>query len=117
MSGKQPSIDMTMFSALAEPNRMNIVELLRDGPLTVGEIALRLRLRQPQVSKHLKVLCDSGILEVNAVANLRIYRLRPEPFQAINCWTKSFRRFMEERFDNLEGYLRDLQNNKTRNEN
>ncbi|RAV09202.1 ArsR/SmtB family transcription factor [Paenibacillus contaminans] len=109
MSGKHPGMDMKTLIALAEPNRMDIVELLRDGPLTVGEIADRLGLRQPQASKHLKVLSDNGILEVKAEANRRIYKLRPEPFQALDDWVKSFRRIMEDRFDNLEDYLRKLQ--------
>lgn len=110
MSGKDPDMDMTTLSALAEPNRINIVELLRDGPLTVGEIAERLGLRQPQASKHLKVLAENGIVEVQAEANRRIYKLRPEPFQALDSWVKSFRRVMHERFDKLDDYLRELQN-------
>jgi DNA-binding transcriptional ArsR family regulator len=110
MSGKDPGMEMTTLSALAESNRMDIVELLRDGPLSVEEIADRLGLRQPQASKHLKVLSDSGILEVKAEANRRIYKLRPEPFQALDSWVKSFRRVMEGRFNNLEDYLRELQN-------
>lgn len=110
MSGMNPDMDMTTLSALAEPNRMKIVELLREGPLTVGEIADRLGLRQPQASKHLKVLSENGILEVTAEANRRIYKLRPEPFQALDAWVKSFQRVMEDRFDNLENYLRELQN-------
>ncbi|WP_199615104.1 ArsR/SmtB family transcription factor [Paenibacillus alkalitolerans] len=110
MSGKNPGLDTTTLSALAEPNRMDIVELLRDGPLTVGEIADRLGLRQPQASKHLKVLSDNGILEVKAEANRRIYKLRPEPFHALDSWVKSFRLAIEDRFDNLEDYLLDLQN-------
>ena len=110
MSGMNSGMDMTTLNALAEPNRLNIVELLRDGPLTVGEIAERLELRQPQASKHLKVLSDSGILEVKAEANRRIYKLRPEPFKALDAWAKSFQRVMEDRFDNLEEYLRELQN-------
>ncbi|MED0673890.1 metalloregulator ArsR/SmtB family transcription factor [Aneurinibacillus aneurinilyticus] len=109
MSGKDLDMYMTMLRALAEPNRMNIVELLRDGPLTVGEIADRLELRQPQASKHLKVLSDNGILEVKAEANRRIYKLRPGPFQALDTWVKSFRHIMEDRFDNLEDYLQELQ--------
>jgi DNA-binding transcriptional ArsR family regulator len=110
MSGKNPGMDKTTLSALAEPNRMDIVELLRDGPLTVGEIADRLGLRQPQASKHLKVLSDNGILEVKAEANRRIYKLRPEPFQALDSWMKSFRRVMVDRFDYLDDYLREMQN-------
>lgn len=111
MAGKnRPGMDRTMMSALAEPNRLNIVELLRNGPLTVGEIADRLGLRQPQASKHLKILSDSGILEAKVDGNRRIYRLRPEPFQAMDAWVKSFRQVMEDRFDQLEDYLRELQN-------
>ncbi|MCD9021963.1 ArsR/SmtB family transcription factor [Cohnella silvisoli] len=112
MSGKNPGMDMTTLSALAEPNRRDIVELLCGGPLTVGEIADRLGLRQPQASKHLKVLSDNGIVEVMAEANRRIYKLRPEPFQALDSWLKSFRHVMEGRIDNLEDYLRELQNQK-----
>ncbi|MFK9092604.1 ArsR/SmtB family transcription factor [Bacillus salipaludis] len=110
MSGKIPGVNMTTLSALSEPNRLNIVELLRDGPLTVGEIADRLGLRQPQTSKHLKVLSDNGIVEVQAEANRRIYKLRAEPFQALDSWIQSFRRVMQERFDNLDDYLKELQN-------
>jgi DNA-binding transcriptional ArsR family regulator len=88
---------------------MKIVELLRDGPLTVGEIADRLGLRQPQASKHLKVLNEAGILEVEAAANRRIYRLKPEPFLDLDSWVKSFRRVMEARFENLDAYLREIQ--------
>lgn len=97
------------LSALAEPNRMRIVELLRDGPLTVGEIADQTGLRQPQASKHLKVLSDKGIVDVQADANRRIYQLRPEPFRALDVWLHSFSRIMQERFNNLDDYLRELQ--------
>jgi DNA-binding transcriptional ArsR family regulator len=110
MSGKILGVNMTTLSALSEPNRMNIVELLRDGPLTVGEITDQLGLRQPQTSKHLKVLSDNGIVEVQAEANRRIYKLRPEPFQALDSWIQSFRRVMQERFNNLDDYLKELQN-------
>ncbi len=112
MSGTNPSMYKTTLSALAERNRMAIVELLRDGPLTVGEIADRLGIRQPQASKHLKVLSDNGILDVKADGNRRIYKLRPEPFQALVAWLHSFPHVMHERFDNLDAYLRELQGNK-----
>lgn len=110
MSDSIPSMNSATLGVLAEANRMHIVELLRGGPLTVGEIAERLELRQPQTSKHLKVLAESGILEMKAEANRRIYMLRPEPFQALDSWVKSFRGIMEERFDNLDACLRELQN-------
>src|SRR5438309_8800501 len=99
----------TLLTALMEPNRLHIVELLRDGPLTVGQIAEKLALRQPQVSKHLKVLSETAIVEVQPQANRRIYRLRREPFQELEVWLHSFRRLWEERFDRLDDYLLKLQ--------
>jgi len=99
----------TRWAALMEPNRLHIVELLRDGPLTVGEIAERLGLQQPQVSKHLKVLSETAIVEVQPQANRRIYQLRREPFQELESWLQSFRRLWEERFDRLDDYLQELQ--------
>lgn len=99
----------TLWSALTEPHRLRIVELLRDGPLTVGEITERLGLQQPQVSKHLKVLSEAAIVEVQPQANRRIYKLRYEPFQELETWLQSFRRLWEERFDRLDDYLLELQ--------
>lgn len=94
-----------------EPNRLHIVELLRDGPLTVGQITLQLGLQQPQVSKHLKVLSEAALVEVQPQANRRIYQLRREPFQELETWLQSFRRLWEERFDRLDDYLLELQTN------
>ncbi|MFB9760451.1 MULTISPECIES: ArsR/SmtB family transcription factor [Bacillaceae] len=99
----------TTLNALAEPNRLNIVELLRNGPLTVGEIAEQLSLLQPQTSKHLRVLSEAGFVEVQAIANRRIYKLRSEPFQALDTWLETYRSVWEERLDNLENYLQKLQ--------
>ena len=99
----------TLWTALADPNREHIVELLRDGPLTVGELTRRLGIRQPQVSKHLKVLSEAAIVEVQPQANRRIYRLRREPFQELEAWLQSFRRLWEDRFDRLDHYLLELQ--------
>lgn len=83
------------FRALAEPNRLNIVELLLKEPLPVGEIAERLKLNQPQTSKHLRVLSEAGLVEVQPIANRRIYKLRPEPFQELDEWLESYRRVWE----------------------
>jgi DNA-binding transcriptional ArsR family regulator len=99
----------TPWTALTEPNRFHIVELLRDGPLTVGQIAQRLGLPQPQVSKHLKVLSEAEIVEVQPQANRRIYKLRREPFQELESWLHSFLRLWEERFDRLDDYLLEMQ--------
>jgi len=104
-------MDATTFSALAEPNRLHIVELLRDGPLAVGEIAERAELQQPQASKHLRVLSEAGLVEVHPVANRRIYKLRPQPLQELDSWLDTFRRMWEDRFDRLDLYLQELQSN------
>lgn len=109
MAARAPALDFGLLSALAEPKRLAIVELLRQGPLTVGAIAERLGLRQPQASKHLKVLREDHILDVRAEGNRRFYGLRPEPFQKLNQWAASFERVMEQRFDKLDDYLRDVQ--------
>ena len=93
------------LTALAEPNRLRIVELLRERPRPVGEIAKRLRLRQPQVSKHLRVLSDAGLVDVRPVAQQRIYQLRSEPFNELDTWLEKFRRAMEDRYDRLDDLI------------
>lgn len=108
-------MDISIFAALAEPNRLRIVELLREGPLTVGDIAERIGLRQPQASKHLRVLSEAGLVEAHAQANKRFYRLRPEPFREMEVWLESCRRVWDERFDRLDEYLKELQS-KQRNQ-
>jgi DNA-binding transcriptional ArsR family regulator len=102
-------MNTNVMSALAEPNRMQIVELLRENPLTVGEIADSLQLRQPQASKHLRVLSEAGLIEVQAVANRRICKLRPDPFKELDTWLESYRHMWEERYDRLDDYLLELQ--------
>jgi DNA-binding transcriptional ArsR family regulator len=97
------------LTALAEPNRLKIVELLRRGPRAVGSIAEELGLRQPQASKHLRVLSDAGVIAVQPVAQQRIYRLRPEAFRELHSWTESYRLLWEERLDRLDDVLQDLQ--------
>jgi len=107
----------TTLNALAEPNRLNMIELLRSGPLTVGEIAERLGLLQPQASKHIRVLHEAGLVDVQPAANRRICRLRPEPFLALNAWLDTYRDIWEERLDNLDHYLHKLQSEElTKNE-
>ncbi|MBP1934520.1 ArsR/SmtB family transcription factor [Ammoniphilus resinae] len=108
-------MNVQIFSALAEPNRLNIVELLLEGPLQVGDIAKKLEMNQPQTSKHLRVLCDAGLVEVQPVANRRIYRIKPEPLQELDKWLNSYRRLWEARMDRLDDYLDVLQGKKTLN--
>jgi len=104
-------MNTTTFSALAEPNRLHIVELLMNGPLSVGDIADKLSLRQPQASKHLRVLLEAGLVEVQAEANRRHYGLRMEPLRELDAWLDSYRRIWSGRYDNLDQYLAFLQSN------
>jgi len=102
------------LSALAEPNRRQIVELLRRKPRAVGEIVDRLGLRQPQVSKHLRVLSDAGLVDVRPVAQQRIYELRTEPFDELDKWLETFRRSMTDRMDRLEELISERKAKKER---
>jgi DNA-binding transcriptional ArsR family regulator len=103
-----------ILSALAEPNRLQIVELLRRRPLAVGEIVERLRLRQPQVSKHLRVLSDAGIVEVHPVGQQRIYRLRSQALKELDAWLDPYRRMSDERFERFDEVLRGLKGKEKR---
>ena len=98
----------TVFAALSEPSRLGIVELLKTGPKSVNEIAEDLGIRQPQVSKHLRVLGDSGIVTAQALARQRIYHLEPEPFEEIGRWLDSFEQLWETRLDSLGRLLGSL---------
>src|SRR6478735_7193294 len=95
----------TVFAALSEPSRLRIVELLKTGPMSVGEISETLGIRQPQVSKHLRVLGDSGIVTGEALARQRIYHLEAEPFEEIGNWLESFEQLWETRLDSLGNFL------------
>ena len=99
---------MATLQALAEPHRFQIVELLRDGPRPVGEMVDRLGLRQPQVSKHLRVLSDAGLVDVRVDAQRRIYALRPAPLQELELWIERYRRIWEGNFQRLDGVLEEL---------
>ena len=102
---------METLRALAEPNRFHIVELLRDGPRPVGDMVHRLRLRQPQVSKHLRVLSEAGLVNVRVDAQRRIYALRPAPLQELETWLERYRRVWETNFQRLDGLLDELKAN------
>jgi DNA-binding transcriptional ArsR family regulator len=99
---------METLQALAEPHRFQIVELLREGPRPVGEMVHRLGLRQPQVSKHLRVLSDAGLVDVRVDAQRRIYALRPTPLQELEVWIERYRRIWEGNFQRLDGVLEEL---------
>jgi DNA-binding transcriptional ArsR family regulator len=93
------------FAILAEPNRRAILSLLASSQRSVGEIERRLRMPQPAVSKHLRVLRDAGFVEATVDAQRRLYRLTPEPLQEVDDWLDQFRRFWSDRIDALERHL------------
>src|SRR5262249_30947157 len=93
------------FEIIAEPNRRAILSLLGSSEQSVGEIERRLRMSQPSVSKHLRVLRDAGFVESTVDAQRRLYRLKPEPFQELDSWLAQFRQFWSGRVDALERYL------------
>ena len=96
------------LKALAEPNRLHIVELLRDGPRPVGDMVQRLHLRQPQVSKHLRVLSDAGLVDARVDAQRRIYRLRTAPLQQLDVWLERYRQLWEQNFQRLDALLDEM---------
>jgi DNA-binding transcriptional ArsR family regulator len=95
----------SVFEIIAEPNRRAILSLLISSQQSVGEIERQLRMPQPTVSKHLRVLRDAGFVESTVDAQRRLYRLKPEPFQELDAWLDQFRRFWSEHVDALERYL------------
>ena len=90
---------------LAEPRRREILDLLRAGERPVGELVEELRLSQPAVSKHLKVLRDAGLVEVRQDAQRRWYRLRLAPLVEIDAWLEPYRDLWRDRLDALEEHL------------
>jgi DNA-binding transcriptional ArsR family regulator len=95
----------SVFEIIAEPNRRAILSLLVLSEQSVGEIERQLRMPQPTVSKHLKVLRDAGFVESKVDAQRRLYRLKPEPFQEFDEWLTQFRRFWSAHVDALERHL------------
>ena len=98
---------MTAYSALAEPSRRQILELLRDGERSVNELVARLDLSQPGVSKHLKVLREAGLVEVRPDGKRRWYGLRAQPLVEVAEWLEPYRRHWSARLDALERHLED----------
>jgi DNA-binding transcriptional ArsR family regulator len=95
----------SVFEIIAEPNRRAILSLLVSSQQSVGQIERQLRMTQPTVSKHLRVLREAGFVEATVDAQRRLYRLKPEPFQEVEDWLEPFRRFWSEHVDALERHL------------
>src|SRR5919198_4327096 len=95
----------SVFDIIAEPNRRAILSLLVSSEQSVGEIEHQLRMSQPTVSKHLRVLREAGFVESTVDAQRRLYRLKPEPLQEVDAWLAPFRRFWSAHVDALERHL------------
>ncbi|TDD95334.1 ArsR/SmtB family transcription factor [Actinomadura rubrisoli] len=95
------------MTAISEPNRFQIVELLKDGPQSVGAIVDALGMGQPQVSRHLRLLAQAGVVEVTKRAQQRIYRLHPEAMRELSDWAQGFAALWSERMDRLGAFLED----------
>jgi DNA-binding transcriptional ArsR family regulator len=95
----------SVFEIIAEPNRRAILSLLVSSEQSVGEIERQLRMAQPTVSKHLRVLRDAGFVESTVDAQRRLYRLKPKPFQEMDAWLAQFRGFWSGYVDALERHL------------
>lgn len=95
----------SVFEIIAEPNRRAILSLLVSSQQSVGEIERQLRMPQPTVSKHLRVLREAGFVESTVDAQRRLYRLKPEPLQEVDAWLAPFRRFWSAHLDALERHL------------
>jgi DNA-binding transcriptional ArsR family regulator len=96
---------VSVFEIIAEPNRRAILSLLLASQRSVREIEQQLRMSQPAVSKHLRVLREAGFVESTVDAQRRLYRLKPEPLQELDAWLHPFRRFWSARVDALERHL------------
>jgi DNA-binding transcriptional ArsR family regulator len=103
-------LNFSPFSIVAEPNRRAILGLLLSSDRSVGEIERELRLSQPSVSKHLRVLRDAGFVESRVEAQRRLYRLRTEPLRELDDWLIPFRRFWSKHVDALERHLDKMPN-------
>jgi DNA-binding transcriptional ArsR family regulator len=101
------------FDIIAEPNRRAILSLLIISEQSVGEIERQLRMSQPTVSKHLRVLREAGFVEATVDAQRRLYRLKPEPLQEVDAWLSQFRRFWSAHLDALERHLDKMEQSRT----
>src|SRR5256884_8373308 len=95
----------SVFEIIAEPNRRAILSILASSQQSVGEIEHQLRMSQPTVSKHLRVLREAGFVESTVDAQRRLYRLKPEPLEELDTWLAQFRRFWAAHVGALERHL------------
>ena len=101
-------MQVAVIEVLAEPNRRRILDLLCEGERPVTELVAALRVAQPTVSKHLRVLRDAGLVRVRAAAQQRFYRVNPEPLRELDEWLTPYRAMWADRLDALERVVEDL---------
>jgi DNA-binding transcriptional ArsR family regulator len=97
---------LPVLDVIAEPTRRRILDAVRGGERSVGELVDEVGMHQPGVSRHLKVLRDAGLVEVRRDAQRRLYRLRPEPLMELDAWLEPYRLEWANRLDSLERHLR-----------
>jgi DNA-binding transcriptional ArsR family regulator len=96
---------VTAYAALAEPHRRQILDLLRERERSVNDLVARLRISQPGVSKHLRVLRESGLVDVRPEGRQRWYGLRAQPLAEVDVWLEPYRKYWSGRLDALERHL------------
>lgn len=102
-----------VFNAIAEPQRREILVLLREGERPVTELAQALGMTQPGASKHLRVLREVGLVRDRKAGKQRLYGLNARELRPVHEWTGGFERFWNESFDRLSAYVKDLEAGKT----
>ena len=98
-----------VFNAVAEPRRREILDTLIAGEKAVGTIVDDLSMSQPQVSKHLRVLSEVGLVRCRAEGRRRLYRLQPARLRPLQAWLANYEHAVNDRPDRLDGYLQELQ--------
>jgi DNA-binding transcriptional ArsR family regulator len=105
-----------VYNAIAEPQRRQIVDLLKRGEFAVNDIAESLDLKQPQTSKHLRVLKEVGLVTVRKDGKQRLYKLNSQELKPVFEWVQSFEYLWHERFERLDDYLMQLQQKGDKND-
>jgi DNA-binding transcriptional ArsR family regulator len=98
-----------VFNAIAETHRRDILDALSGGEMAVGEIVNDVSLSQPQVSKHLRVLSEVGLVRCRAEGRRRLYRLEPAQLRPLREWLAKYEEAWNDRMDRMDGYLKELQ--------
>jgi len=104
------------FNAVAEPRRRQILDVLAAGETPVNDLVAQLGLAQPQVSKHLRVLREVGLVRVRGDGRRRLYRLNGRPLRAIHDWVKDYERWWSERFEAMDEFLEEFREEERRHE-